>query len=66
MSTGKSPYRTAAAAIYNVCVSKKYPTFAETMSPDAQHFLGRYEQHIKALVLLTIVSAKASIHISII
>ena len=42
MSTGKPPYRTAAAAIYNVCVSKKYPCFAETMSPDAQHFLGRY------------------------
>lgn len=41
MSTGKSPYRTAAAAIYNVCVSKKYPSFAPTMSPDAQHFLGR-------------------------
>ena len=39
MSTGKSPYRTAAAAIYNVCVSKKYPTFAENMSTDAHNFL---------------------------
>lgn len=41
MSTGKSPYRTAAAAIYNVCVSKKYPTFAENMSADAHNFLSR-------------------------
>jgi serine/threonine protein kinase len=41
MSTGRSPYRTAAAAIYNVCVSKKYPTFAETMSSDAHDFLSR-------------------------
>jgi serine/threonine protein kinase len=41
MSTGKSPYRTAAAAIYNVFVSKKYPTFAENMSVDAHNFLSR-------------------------
>jgi serine/threonine protein kinase len=41
MSTGKPPYRTAAAAIYNVCVSKKYPTFAESMSADAHNFLSR-------------------------
>jgi serine/threonine protein kinase len=41
MSTGRSPYRTAAAAIYNVCVSKKYPTFVETMSSDAHDFLNR-------------------------
>lgn len=41
MSTGKSPYRTAAAAIYNVCVSKKYPVFAENMSPEAHDFLSR-------------------------
>ena len=42
ISTGKSPYRTAAAAIYSVCVSKKYPTFAENMSADAHSFLSRY------------------------
>ena len=41
MSTGRSPYRTAAAAIYSVCVSKKYPTFPEEMSADAHNFLSR-------------------------
>lgn len=42
MSTGRSPYRTAAAAIYSVCVSKKYPSFPDEMSTDAHSFLSRY------------------------
>ena len=42
MATGKAPYRTSAAAIYNVCVSKKFPTFPEWMSPEAHNFLSRY------------------------
>ena len=42
MSTGRSPYRTAAAAIYSVCVSKKYPSFPDEMSADAHSFLSRY------------------------
>ena len=53
MSTGRSPYRTAAAAIYNVCVSKKYPTFAEAMSSDAHDFLNRcVSRHCIVLRLL--------------
>lgn len=49
MSTGKSPYRTAAAAIYNVCVSKKYPVFADNMSPEAHDFLSRSVQWTASL-----------------
>ena len=48
MSTGRSPYRTAAAAIYSVCVSKKYPSFPDEMSTDAHSFLSRCTLHLFA------------------
>jgi serine/threonine protein kinase len=41
MSTAKPPYKTAAAAIFNICISKTYPKFSDTLSNDAHHFLGR-------------------------
>lgn len=41
MSTGKPPFRTAAAAVYNVFVTKQYPKFSVEMSENAHNFLGR-------------------------
>jgi len=41
LATGLPPYKNAAAAIYAVCVSKKFPSFPEHFSPDAHHFLSR-------------------------
>eukprot|EP01038_Epipyxis_sp_PR26KG_P006841 gene6841-9365_t len=41
MSTARSPFKSAGAAIYNVCVTKNYPTFPENFSTEAHAFLGR-------------------------
>ena len=41
MTTGKPPFRTAAAAIYSICVSKELPRLPEHMSPEAHYFLSR-------------------------
>ena len=41
MSIGKPHYRSAGAAIYNICVTKQYPSFSDVMSADAHNFLGR-------------------------
>ena len=41
MSVGKPYYRSAGAAIYNICVTKQYPSFSDVMSADAHNFLAR-------------------------
>lgn len=41
MSTGKPPFASTASAIYNVCISKAYPTLPEYMSGDAHDFLNQ-------------------------
>ena len=41
MTTGKAPFRTAAAAIYSICVSKELPTLPQHMSQDSHVFLSR-------------------------
>ena len=41
LSTGKSPFRNGAAAIYAICVSKEIPTFPDRMSANSQSFLAR-------------------------
>lgn len=41
MATGKPPFRTAAAAIYSICVSKELPTLPTHMSADSHLFLSR-------------------------
>jgi serine/threonine protein kinase len=42
MATGRAPFANAAAAIYAVCVSKKFPTFPEEFTADAHAFLSRW------------------------
>lgn len=39
LASGKAPYRSAAAAIYAVCVSKEFPTFPPHMSRASHEFL---------------------------
>jgi serine/threonine protein kinase len=41
LANGESPYKSAAAAIYSVCVSKNLPRFPDIFSPEAHHFLTR-------------------------
>lgn len=41
LSTGIPPYKNAAAAIYAVCVSKKFPSFPEHFTVHAHNFLHR-------------------------
>ena len=41
MASGKAPFRTAAGAIYAICVSKQLPAFPAHMSADAHEFLSR-------------------------
>ena len=41
MAHGKAPFRTAAGAIYSVCVSKEFPTFPESLTMEAHGFLAR-------------------------
>jgi serine/threonine protein kinase len=41
LSTGRPPYRNAAAAIYAVCVKKDFPTFPGNLSNEAHSFLSR-------------------------
>jgi serine/threonine protein kinase len=41
LSTGTTPYKSAAAAIYAVCVNKKVPVFPEHYSSSAHIFLSR-------------------------
>jgi tRNA A-37 threonylcarbamoyl transferase component Bud32 len=41
MSTAEPPFRNPPAAIYAVCVSKQFPSFADHMSSEAQSFLSR-------------------------
>lgn len=41
LSTGSPAYKSAAAAIYAVCVSKKLPSFPQGYSDIAHHFLSR-------------------------
>lgn len=42
LSTGTPPFKSAAAAIYALCVSKLIPSFPVTFSDNAHFFLGRY------------------------
>ena len=55
MATGRPPYRTAAAAIYSVCVSKSFPSFPEDMSVDAHKFLSRWVESFRVWLLICIV-----------
>lgn len=41
MANGKSSFKNAAAAIYCVCVTKKYPTLPSHYSVDAHRFIDR-------------------------
>lgn len=41
MALGRAPFANAGAAIFAVCVSKKFPTFPDAFSEDAHIFLGR-------------------------
>jgi serine/threonine protein kinase len=41
LATGTPPYKNAAAAIYAVCVSKKFPAFPEHFTNHAHDFLTR-------------------------
>ena len=41
LATGQAPFKSAAAAIYSVCVSKKLPFFPEYFSDEAHTFLAR-------------------------
>ena len=41
MSLGKAPFSSAGAAIYAVCVSKRFPVFPELFSLEAHDFLSR-------------------------
>ena len=41
LAIGKSPFRTAASAIYAVCVTKEYPKFPKHFTATAHHFLDR-------------------------
>lgn len=41
MATGKAPFTSAGAAIFAVCVSKKFPAFPDVFSPEAHEFLNR-------------------------
>lgn len=41
MALGRAPFPNAGAAIFAVCVSKKFPGFPDEFSADAHTFLGR-------------------------
>ena len=41
LSTGSPPFKSAAAAIYALCVSKVVPSFPDTFSHNAHYFLDR-------------------------
>lgn len=41
MATGKAPFASAGAAIYSVCVSKKFPALPALFSAEAHDFLDR-------------------------
>lgn len=41
MALGKAPFSSAGAAIYAVCVSKRFPVFPELFSLEAHDFLSR-------------------------
>lgn len=45
MATAKAPFPNAGAAIYAVCVSKKFPSFPDLFSADAHLFMERYHVH---------------------
>ena len=41
MATGKAPFASAGAAVYSVCVSKKFPSLPDAFSAEAHDFLSR-------------------------
>jgi serine/threonine protein kinase len=41
MALGKVPFANAGAAIYAVCVSKRFPAFPDEFTMDAHRFLDR-------------------------
>jgi serine/threonine protein kinase len=47
LASGCTPFKSAGAAIYAVCVSKKFPTFPATFSGEAHRFLDRYVQAVE-------------------
>ncbi len=51
MAQGKAPFRTAAAAIYSICVSKEIPSLPSHLSPESHEFLSKclvYDTKVRA------------------
>jgi serine/threonine protein kinase len=64
MALGREPFPNAGAAIFAVCVSKKFPSFPDEFSGDAHMFLGRCVLSITLLFLFCLDASVVLLQVS--